>query len=86
MVALSCSALISKDVTFLNWVTAEPSNKAIVGALPVSTYMMYSYFKQLPNELIEAARVDGASNMKIFRRIVMLTSFPAFYWRLHPGL
>ncbi|WP_375752845.1 carbohydrate ABC transporter permease [Vibrio sp. HN007] len=50
----------------------------IVFALPVSTYMMYSYFKQVPNELIEAAKVDGASNMKIFRRIVMPISFPAF--------
>lgn len=50
----------------------------IVFALPVSTYMMYSYFKQVPNELIEAAKVDGASNMKIFSRIVMPISFPAF--------
>ncbi|WP_176086768.1 carbohydrate ABC transporter permease [Martelella sp. HB161492] len=50
----------------------------IVFALPVSTYMMYSYFKQVPNELIEAAKVDGASNMKIFRRIVMPISLPAF--------
>ncbi len=50
----------------------------IVFALPVSTYMMYSYFKQLPNELIEAAKVDGASNMRIFIRIVMPISFPAF--------
>ncbi|MRI31616.1 ABC transporter permease [Endozoicomonas sp. OPT23] len=50
----------------------------IVFALPVSTYMMYSYFKQLPNELIEAAKVDGASNIKIFYRIVMPISFPAF--------
>ncbi len=50
----------------------------IVFALPVSTYMMYSYFKQVPNELIEAAHVDGASNFKIFRRIVMPISLPAF--------
>ncbi|WP_319497525.1 carbohydrate ABC transporter permease [uncultured Cohaesibacter sp.] len=50
----------------------------IVFALPVSTYMMYSYFKQVPNELIEAAKVDGASNFKIFRRIVMPISLPAF--------
>lgn len=50
----------------------------IVFALPVSTYMMYSYFKQLPSELIEAAKVDGASNMKIFYRIVLPISFPAF--------
>ena len=50
----------------------------IVFALPVSTYMMYSYFKQVPNELIEAAKVDGASNFKIFLRIVMPISLPAY--------
>lgn len=50
----------------------------IVFALPVSTYMMYSYFKQIPSELIEAAKVDGASNFTIFRRIVMPISLPAY--------
>ena len=31
----------------------------IVFALPVATYMLYSYFSQVPNELIEAARARG---------------------------
>ena len=35
----------------------------IVFALPVSTYMLYSYFSQVPDELIEAARADGASDL-----------------------
>lgn len=50
----------------------------IVFALPVSTYMMYSYFKQVPDEILEAAKVDGASNMRIFMQVVMPISLPAF--------
>lgn len=43
----------------------------IVFALPVATYMLYSYFSQVPNELIEAARADGASDLRILHTIVL---------------
>ena len=47
------------------------------------------YFLGIPNELIEAARIDGASEWKIFRRIVLPLSKPliavlvifTFMWR-----
>ena len=48
----------------------------IVFALPVATYMLYSYFSQVPNELIEAARADGASDLRIFHTIVLPISVP----------
>lgn len=48
----------------------------IVFALPVATYMLYSYFSQVPNELIEAARADGASDLGIFHSIVLPISIP----------
>ena len=48
----------------------------IVFALPVATYMLYSYFSQVPNELIEAARADGASDLRIFHTIVLPISLP----------
>ncbi|MEO0383854.1 MAG: carbohydrate ABC transporter permease [Pseudomonadota bacterium] len=48
----------------------------IVFALPVATYMLYSYFSQVPNELIEAARADGASDLRIFHTIVLPISIP----------
>lgn len=48
----------------------------IVFALPVATYMLYSYFTQIPNELIEAARADGASDMRILHTIVLPISLP----------
>ncbi|MBL8702862.1 MAG: carbohydrate ABC transporter permease [Alphaproteobacteria bacterium] len=46
-------------------------------ALPAGCYMMYSYFVNLPHELIEAARADGASELLIMRRIVLPISWPA---------
>jgi len=49
----------------------------IVFALPVSTYMLTSYFAQLPDELIEAARADGAGELRIFHTIVLPISLPA---------
>ena len=49
----------------------------IVFALPVSTYMFYSYFSQVPSEIIEAARADGAGELRIFHTIVLPVSIPA---------
>lgn len=43
----------------------------IVFALPVATYMLYSYFAQVPNELIDAARADGAGDLRILHTIVL---------------
>ncbi len=49
----------------------------IVFALPVSTYMLYSYFSQVPSEMIEAARADAASEWRILHTIVLPVSVPA---------
>jgi multiple sugar transport system permease protein len=49
----------------------------IILALPSGTYMLYSYFINIPNEIIEAARVDGASEAYILHRIVLPLAIPA---------
>ena len=41
-----------------------------------STWMMTSYFKTIPVELDEAARVDGASSFTIFRKIILPLVIP----------
>ncbi|HHV09228.1 MAG TPA: carbohydrate ABC transporter permease [Clostridiales bacterium] len=41
-----------------------------------STWMMVSYFKTIPVELDEAARVDGASNFRIFWKIILPLTVP----------
>ncbi len=49
----------------------------IVFALPVSTYMFFSYFSQLPGEIVEAARADGAGELRIFHTIALPLAIPA---------
>jgi len=46
-------------------------------ALPLCIYILRNYMATLPNALIEAARVDGASHFVIFWRLVMPMSVPA---------
>lgn len=40
-------------------------------------FLMRQYLKSIPNELIEAARIDGASELRIFFQIVMPLCKPA---------
>ncbi|MGB9035241.1 sugar ABC transporter permease [Arthrobacter sp. UCD-GKA] len=41
------------------------------GALGVNTYLMYGFFNTVPTSLDEAARIDGASHVQVFFRIIM---------------
>ena len=45
--------------------------------LPLAIFLLRNFFITLPKDLIEAARIDGASNFSIFRRIVVPLSVPA---------
>jgi raffinose/stachyose/melibiose transport system permease protein len=46
--------------------------------VPISVYMLASFFRTLPVELFEAARIDGASTVRILRSIVLPLSAPGF--------
>lgn len=48
----------------------------IVFALPPAIYILYSFYVQLPDELIEAARIDGASEWSILARVILPLSRP----------
>ncbi len=39
-------------------------------------FLFYQYFRDLPDELVEAARIDGASIWQIYTRIIMPISGP----------
>ncbi len=43
---------------------------------PVATFMFRQYFIQIPSELIEAATIDGANQITIWRRIAFPLSRP----------
>ncbi|QXQ10430.1 carbohydrate ABC transporter permease [Paeniglutamicibacter sp. Y32M11] len=46
-------------------------------ALPLAIFLLHNFIAEIPNEIIEAARVDGASHGQIFFRIVLPLTAPA---------
>lgn len=47
-------------------------------ANPLAVYLFYSFFLELPREIEEAARVDGAGPLRIFLSVVVPNSGPAY--------
>ena len=58
-------------------------------ATPMGVFMVRQYFYSVPNELLEAARIDGASETRIFVRLMLPIAKPvmsvlaifSFMWR-----
>ena len=46
-------------------------------ALPLAIFLLHNFMKEVPRELIEAARVDGAGHVTIFSRIMLPLVMPA---------
>lgn len=46
-------------------------------ALPVSTYLMATFFAELPDELEDAAYIDGCGDLKTFYRVMLPLARPA---------
>lgn len=45
--------------------------------LPLAIYLLRNYMAGLPKDIIEGAKVDGATDFQIFTRIILPLSFPA---------
>jgi multiple sugar transport system permease protein len=45
-------------------------------ALPLTIYILTSFFKEIPRDLEEAALVDGATNFEAFRKVVVPLAAP----------
>ena len=50
----------------------------IAYGIPICTILFRSYYQTLDDELVEAARLDGASIARIYRKIVLPLSMPMF--------
>ncbi|MFF2632845.1 carbohydrate ABC transporter permease [Microbacterium sp. NPDC058021] len=46
-------------------------------ALPLTIFLLHNFVSEIPNEVIEAARVDGAGHGQIFFRIILPLTMPA---------
>jgi len=66
----------------------QEAGAVVLTSLPTGTYMLYAYFAHIPDELLEAARIDGAGEFTVLARVVLPLSFPgliavgvyAFMW------
>lgn len=50
----------------------------VIYSIPIACLIFRNYFTNIPNELVEAARIDGAGLLAIFRQIILPLSLPAF--------
>jgi len=50
----------------------------VVYGIPITTLIFRNYYVGVPNELIEAAKIDGTGFLGIYRYILMPLSLPAF--------
>lgn len=73
----------------LGWINSLIGIIIPPAATATGTFMMRQYIIGIPDELLEAARMDGASHWKIFRHVILPLSAPAlgavgilsFTWR-----
>jgi alpha-glucoside transport system permease protein len=68
--------IIFRDLGIANWFGGIWLAHTAFG-LPLGIFLLRNFFITLPRDLIEAARVDGASNLRIFLRVVLPLSVPA---------
>jgi glucose/mannose transport system permease protein len=50
----------------------------IIYGIPITTLIFRNYYVGIPDELVEAAKVDGASFLGIYRHILLPLSVPGF--------
>jgi len=46
-------------------------------ALPLAIFLLHNFMREIPGELIESARVDGAGHVQIFTRVMLPLMAPA---------
>jgi glucose/mannose transport system permease protein len=50
----------------------------VIYGLPITSLIFRNFFSNIPTELIEAARIDGAGILRTFRSVMLPLAIPAF--------
>ena len=50
-----------------------------VFALPLTIWILHAFFKELPKDLEDAAKVDGATTVQAFRMVILPLAAPGFF-------
>ena len=70
--------LLFRDLGFLN--SIYPLILAyLVYTLPIATWLLRNFFSQIPQELEEAALVDGATRLQALRKVVIPVAIPGVF-------
>ena len=85
VVALMILPVQAGFVPILQMLSAAGLNRSYVGiwlahtafGLPFAIFLLRGFFLGIPREILESARVDGASALTVFRKIVLPLSVPA---------
>lgn len=84
LIALTLPAQLYLTPLFIAWVHLDLTNNLLGLAIiywgnytPFSVLLLRSYFLNLPVEFEEAAKVDGASEFQVLRRVIAPLSWPA---------
>jgi alpha-glucoside transport system permease protein len=73
--------LIPLLTTYVNWgingtlLTVWLSHSMF--ALPLAIFLLHNFMREIPRELVEAARVDGAGHVKVFFQVLLPLLVPA---------
>ncbi|WP_425454595.1 carbohydrate ABC transporter permease [Gracilibacillus dipsosauri] len=65
-------------MSWLGWINTQASIIVPSLAFPLGLFLMKQFMEQIPNPLLEAAKIDGASEYRIFWSIVMPNVKPAW--------
>jgi multiple sugar transport system permease protein len=47
--------------------------------LPLAVFILVAFFKEIPEDLWSAAKVDGATNFQIFRKVILPLTIPGIF-------
>ncbi len=50
----------------------------VIYGIPITMLIFRNYYRQIPDSILEAGRVDGASTWQVFRRLILPLSVPGF--------
>jgi ABC-type glycerol-3-phosphate transport system permease component len=51
----------------------------VVFALPITVWLLVAFFRELPKDLEEAAKVDGATTIQAFRKVIVPLAAPGVF-------
>ncbi len=77
-------AIVSPLYLMIRWAHLRDTYLALIFpyasfGLPFMIWTLHNFFRELPRELIDAARIDGCSSWQLYRKVVLPVTKPAIF-------